>query len=180
MVAPNDKHTVLKTLFCSALAGNQQDYNRFLQTIAPLLKRIVARRVVASDVEDVVQDILISIHKARHTHDGHRPVLPWVAAIAKFRVHDYLRKHYSQMKHKAIDIMDVQEFLEDVTNAEGHNESIDELLEGVSAHHRRILTLMHVEGYTAKEVGQQMNMNESAVKVAAHRILKKIRKQWIA
>jgi RNA polymerase sigma-70 factor (ECF subfamily) len=34
---------------------------------------------------------------------------------------------------------------------------------------------MHVEGYTAKEVGKKMGMNESAVKVAAHRAIKKIR-----
>jgi RNA polymerase sigma-70 factor (ECF subfamily) len=32
-----------------------------------------------------------------------------------------------------------------------------------------------VQGYTAKEVGERIGMNESAVKVAAHRAIKKIR-----
>jgi DNA-directed RNA polymerase specialized sigma24 family protein len=37
---------------------------------------------------------------------------------------------------------------------------------------------MHVEGYTAKEVGVKLNMNESAIKVAAHRAIKKIREKF--
>jgi DNA-directed RNA polymerase specialized sigma24 family protein len=37
---------------------------------------------------------------------------------------------------------------------------------------------MHVEGYTAKEIGNQSGMNESAVKVAARRAIKKIRERF--
>jgi DNA-directed RNA polymerase specialized sigma24 family protein len=35
--------------------------------------------------------------------------------------------------------------------------------------------MMYVEGHTAKETGRRLAMNESAVKVAAHRAIKKIR-----
>ena len=37
--------------------------------------------------------------------------------------------------------------------------------------------MMHVEGFTAKEVGMKLGMKESAVKVAAHRAIKKLRGQ---
>ncbi|MBU6339547.1 MAG: hypothetical protein KGQ36_06240, partial [Rickettsiales bacterium] len=33
-------------------------------------------------------------------------------------------------------------------------------------------------GYTAKEVGKEIGMNESAVKVAAHRAVKKIKQKF--
>ena len=36
---------------------------------------------------------------------------------------------------------------------------------------------MHQEGYTAKEVAEKIGMNESAVKVAAHRAYKVLRKR---
>lgn len=133
---------------------------------------------MACDVEDVVQEIIISIHKARHTYDGKRPLMPWLASIAVFRITDYLRKHYAQRKDKSVNIHELEDVLADVTETEGGYESIDKWLEDVPEHQKRILTLMHVEGYTAKEVGMQMNMNESAVKVAAHRALKKIRKKF--
>ena len=178
MVTPVDKYSALTTLFRSGLEGNQADYAQFLTSITPMLKRMVGRRLAACDVEDVTQEILISIHKARPTYDGMRPIMPWLASIAKFRISDHLRKHYTQRQDKTVDISELENILTDVTEDAADRESMDELLEGVPENHKRILTLMHVEGYTAKEVGAQMDMNESAVKVAAHRAIKKIRKKF--
>ncbi len=178
MVTPLDKYSEFTVLFRSGLEGNQQDYARFLAAITPLLKRMAGRRLAACDIEDVTQEILISIHKARHTYDGVRPIMPWLASIAKFRISDHLRQHYSQMQHQTVDIHEMEEMLPDVTKDGEDHEYIEELLEGVPENHKRILTLMHVQGYTAKEVGTQMELNESAVKVAAHRALKKIREKF--
>ncbi len=172
-----DKYAELTSLFRAGLAGDAASYNRFLQAVAPILRRAVARKLSQSDVEDVVQEILISIHKARHTYDGERPIMPWLGSITSFRITDYLRKHYSQMRHQSVDIADYENILSDVTEAHEDNESIDEILDGVPEREQKILTLMHVEGYTAKETGARLGMNESAVKVAAHRAIKKIREK---
>lgn len=178
MANTREKHQALAALLIASLGGDQAAYNNFLTTITPLLRRVVGRRIAIDEVEDVVQEILISIHKARHTYDGSRPIMPWLISIAGFRVTDHLRKHYSQMRHQAIDISELENVLADVTEPTSDRESINELLADVPEKHQRILTMMHVEGYTAKEVGQQMNMSESAVKVAAHRAIKKIRETF--
>ena len=178
MVTSEDKYAAMTALFRAGLGGDQAAYGKFLTMIAPMLRRMVGRKLAQSDVEDVTQEILISVHKARHTYDGERPIMPWLASIANFRITDHLRKHYSQMRHQSVDIADYENMLSDVTEEAESNESVDELLQDVPEKHKRILTLMHVEGYTAKEVGQQMGMNESAVKVAAHRAIKKIREKF--
>lgn len=178
MVTHNDKYAAITALFLAGLGGDQAAYGKFFNTITPMLRRIVGSKIVQSDVEDVMQEILISIHKARHTYDGERPIMPWLASIASFRVTDHLRKHYSQMRHQSVDIADYENILSDVTEEASGNESVNELLQDVPEKYKRILTLMHVEGYTAKEVGKQMGMNESAVKVAAHRAIKKIREKF--
>ncbi|MCE2926201.1 MAG: sigma-70 family RNA polymerase sigma factor [Rickettsiales bacterium] len=175
MVASENKYAEISALMLAGLDGDQAAYGKFLSTIAPMLRRMVSRKLSQPDVEDVVQEILISIHKARHTYDGKRPIMPWLYSIATFRITDHLRKHYSQMRHQSVDIADFENILSDVTEEASNHESIEELLENVPEKHKRILTLMHVEGYTAKEVGKKMGMNESAVKVAAHRAIKKIR-----
>ncbi len=180
MVTPAGKYSEITALFCAGVAGDQYSYAKFLQSITPLITRIVAKKIPAADVEDVVQEILISIHKARHTYDGQRPVMPWITSITLFRITDHLRKYYLQMRNKTVDISDLEEILPDVTQEGGANEYIDELLEDVPENHKRILTLMHMEGYTAKEIGKQMDMNESAVKVAAHRAIKRIKKKFSA
>lgn len=158
-------------------AGNAAAYAEFLTHITPILRRVIARKIPASDTEDVVQEVLISIHKARHTYDGERPLMPWIMAIVGFRVTDHVRKTYSNRRHLRVDIADYENVLESVTETPGTNESMNELLSGIGERERKILSLMHVEGYTAREVGSQLGMNESAVKVAAHRAIKKLRER---
>lgn len=161
----------------AGLAGDGAAYADFLSQLSPILRRVIGRKIPMGDVEDVLQEVLISIHKARHTYDGERPLMPWVMAIAKFRVSDHLRKTYSEMRHQRVDIADYENVLEAVTEPPGESESINEMLEGVAEREKKILSLMHVEGYTAKQVGTQLGMKESAVKVAAHRAIKKIRER---
>jgi RNA polymerase sigma-70 factor (ECF subfamily) len=176
MAAPQDNYTALGALLLAGLAGDNASYAHFLRDITPILRRVIARRIIDADVEDVLQEVLISVHKARHTYDGARPVMPWIIAIARFRITDHLRKHYTSRRHQTVDISTLENILIDVTGNADDRESIDDLLHDVPTRQRTILTLMHVEGYTAKQVGERLNMKESAVKIAAHRAVKQIRK----
>lgn len=175
MGAIQENQAELVALFKAGLGGNAASYARFLRDVAPLLRAVVAKKIPMADVEDVVQEVLVSVHKARHTYDGTRPLLPWLMAIAHYRISDQLRRFYGTHQHKTVDIADIPEMSADVTFSAGENEPIDKLLGNSSDRERRILTMMHVHGYTAKETGAQLGMKESAVKVAAHRAIKKIR-----
>ncbi len=162
----------------AGLAGDAAAYAAFLHQITPILRRVISRKIPMGDVEDVLQEVLISLHKARHTYDGARPLMPWVMAIASFRVSDHLRKAYSEMRHKRVDIADYENVLEAVTETPGETESIDKLLDGVGQREQKILSLMHVEGYTARQVGTALGRKESAVKVAAHRAIRKLQERF--
>lgn len=177
MVTTPDRYSALAELLRKANGGDSASYARFMNDLTPLLRRQIGGKIPSADVEDVVQEVLISVHKARHTYDGQRPIMPWLSSITHFRVTDYLRKHYASMRHQTTDIAEMEEFLADVTQNNHSAESIEELLKDVPEKQRRILTLMHVEGFTARQVGEKLKMNESAVKVAAHRAMKKIREE---
>ena len=176
-MARNEITVELTQKLLAGLAGDAAAYADFLSQLTPILRRVIGRKIPTSEVEDVLQEVLISIHKARHTYDGARPLLPWVMAITSFRMTDYLRKAYSEMRHSHVDIADYENVLEAVTETPDDNESVHEMLFGVGQRERTILSLIHVEGYTAREVGSQLGMRESAVKVAAHRAIKKIRER---
>ncbi len=173
-----DKYVELASLFRAGLTGDTASYNRFLQAVTPMMRRVAARKLPSADVEDTVQEILISIHKARHTYNGERPAMPWLLAIAQFRINDNLRKVYAGSRHESINVDELAESLADVTESHHGNESIEEILKDVPEREQRILTMMHVEGYTAEETGKHLGMKESAVKVAAHRAIKKIREAF--
>ncbi|OFZ68552.1 MAG: RNA polymerase subunit sigma-24 [Betaproteobacteria bacterium RBG_16_56_24] len=167
----------LEALMRQSLAGDQRAYASLLQETSRLLRPFLAKRLsFTNEVDDLLQEILISIHKARHTYDGNRPYKPWVYAIARFRLQDYLRAHYSDHLRDAIELSEVEESLpEHVTETGMSYESISGEVQKLPEKQAAILRLMHQEGYTAKEVAKKMGMNESAVKVAAHRAYKILR-----
>jgi RNA polymerase sigma-70 factor, ECF subfamily len=165
-----------------ANAGDSRAYSELLQKTAQLLRPYLAKRLLfASDLDDVLQEILLSIHKARHTYDGGRPYLPWLYAIARFRLSDYLRSHYADDLKHASDIADWENLLPDaVTESALSYESIRAEVEKLPEKQATILQLMHEQGHTAKEVASLIGMNESAVKVAAHRAYKVLKTRLMA
>lgn len=162
-----------------SLDGDKRAYAELLQETSRFLRPFLAKRLsFTNEVDDLLQEILLSIHKARHTYDGNRAYKPWVYAIAQFRLSDYLRSHYSDQLRLALEISEVENNLpENVTETTLSYESISGEIQKLPQKQAMILQLMHQEGYTAKEVAEKMGMNESAVKVAAHRAYKVLREK---
>lgn len=174
-----DKTADLEAMMRLAMAGDKQAYSGVLRETARFLRPFLAKRLSHhAELDDLLQEILLSIHKARHTFDGERPYKPWAFAIAKFRLLDHLRAHYADHLHHAAELSDVENNLfEDVTESSLTYESIKEEIRLLPQRQATILKMMHQEGYTAKEVAAKIGMNESAVKVAAHRAYKVLRKK---
>jgi RNA polymerase sigma-70 factor (ECF subfamily) len=177
MVTKINKNAELTDLMKKSLAGDAACYKLFLEKVSAITRKAISRKIPENEVEDVLQEILISIHKAKHTYDGNRPVVPWVLSIVSFRVNDYLRVHYSKMQNSHVEISTVEDFLFDVTFSDDSNESVIEVISDLPEKQKNILILMHVEGYTAKEVAKRIGMNESAVKVSAHRAYKVLKEK---
>src|SRR5260370_14241214 len=86
----------LAALMQAAQDGDRVAYARLLQELVPLLQRLVRRRLgflQPTDREDLVQDILMSLHAARATYDPRRPFTPWLMSIARHRMGDRARRH---------------------------------------------------------------------------------------
>jgi len=165
-----------------AQSGDAKIYSEVLQEISILARKIISARVnKKDDIEDIIQEILISVHKSRHTYDGARPFKPWVRAIISFRLNDYFRKYYKTADKEYVDYDSVSEQLfepssqENVTFNGYDRELINKALANLPEKQRNIVKLMKIEGYTAKEVADQLGMSISAVKVSAHRSYKKLK-----
>lgn len=167
----------LEMLMRQAQDGDKYAYADLLRETARFLRPFLKRKLNAeSEVDDLLQEILLSIHKARHTYDGLRPYRPWAYAIAKFRLLDYLRIHYADHLHSAVELSEIESTLhENVTQSRIDYESASEEIRKLPEKQMLILQMMHQEGYTAKEVAEKIGMSETAVKVAAHRAYKALK-----
>ena len=57
-----------------------------LVAVAGLARDFLAPRThTKCDIDDLPQEILITVHKARHTYDPRKPFYPWLCAIFNYR-----------------------------------------------------------------------------------------------
>jgi RNA polymerase sigma factor (sigma-70 family) len=86
----------LADLMRSTQDGDHSAYVQLLVEVTPLLRQTIRRHrhfLQPADVEDLVQDILLSLHAVRATYDPGRPFLPWLLAIARNRMADGARRY---------------------------------------------------------------------------------------
>ena len=92
----------------AAMTGDAGAYRQLLVSLAPHVRAVArsrCRRLGApeGEVEDLVQEVLLTIHLKRGTWDQSRPIGPWVAAIARNKLIDVLRRR----RHITVPIEDL-------------------------------------------------------------------------
>jgi hypothetical protein len=92
-MTPEQEHE-LTLLMAASQRGDRSAYEALLQGLSRVVTLYVRRRAGGADwVEDVVQDVLMSIHRARHTWNPERPFAPWFYAVMQSRLIDAIRRH---------------------------------------------------------------------------------------
>ena len=175
----NDQEDMWQEWAVKAQAGDKRAYTDLLRAIVPYIRNVVAPRLANPEwADDIVQEVLLSVHRALHTYSPDRPFKPWLYAIISFRKTDFLRRHYSARSHLQAGTDDVEFQKNHVTDnpLAGELKDMEEALQSLPEKQRKLFAMMRIEGYTAREVAEQMNMSESAVKVSVHRTADKLKK----
>jgi len=166
-------------LMALSQTGDAKAYRLLLTGITPYMRALAHRfGLTGSDIEDAVQDALLTLHSIRHTYDPGRPFAPWLVAVARHRMLDYRRKRMRQFGRET-ELTDFHEtFAAPETNPpERAGESrrlhaaIAELPEG----QRRAVELLRLQEMSLKEASAKSGQSETALKVAMHRAVKRLR-----
>lgn len=166
-------------LAAQAQSGDAGAYRTLLSDLVPVIRRSIIKSLPNSqNADDVVQEVLISVHKALHTYDPKRPFMPWVQSIIQFRKTDYLRAHYAQRENAkvSLDDPDTPDYLV-ISGHNGSTKDIEAAFNSLPDQQKKVVQLMKIAGYSAEEVSKKTGMSVSAVKVSAHRALQKIRER---
>ena len=160
----------LARLMAQAQTGNAEAYRALLECCRQWLSRFFAGRIAAAAVDDLIQDTLASVHAKRATYDPARPFLPWLAAIARYRWLDQLRRVYR-----------VREDALSETLFEGDHEtevvariSIDRMLARLSPAQSLAIRLVKIDGLSIVEASARSGQSPSLVKINIHRGLKRL------
>jgi RNA polymerase sigma factor (sigma-70 family) len=172
----NDQH--LSELMRRGQDGDGPAYEAVLLEVTALVRAFVRRRVRDPDsAEDVVQDVLLSIHRYRHTYDPERAFGPWMYAIAKNRLVDFIRKRRRLTDNEVSEDGWYENVRSEVALAsEAPATALPRnALSVLSAPQREIIGMLKLEGRTVAEIAVKTGRSPSSVKVMAHRGYKKLR-----
>jgi len=171
-------------IMARAQEGDRNAYRTLLEDMTPYLRSLAGRCFKdASDVEDAVQDVLLTVHAVRHAYDPSRPFGPWLVAIANRRFIDRLRR---QTRSK---LRDFALAAEQVTFSGGQanlpprieesslNEAaLHEAIENLPPDQRQAIKLLKLDEMSLKEAARTSGRSVAALKVATHRAIANLRK----
>lgn len=167
----------LKALFVLSQDGNQEAYGSFLALSSALIKKYLShlggKYETQQNLEDLLQEILLSIHQKKHTFQLDKPILPWLYAVARYRFIDFYRakKRGPQMS----------EFKDELATEISENFSLDleEIFAILTPKQREMVTMVKLDGSTYSEAASALGMSVPSVKVGVHRVLKSLKDRII-
>jgi RNA polymerase sigma-70 factor (ECF subfamily) len=172
-------------LMAAAQAGDRACYERLLREITPFIRALVRRHCSHQhDIEEMVQDTLLTVHRVRQTYDPGRPFAPWLAAIAARRSIDALRRRTRISRFEQAEAGEYETFGDLAANndmeAVRSAEEVGELLKRLPPRQREALEALKLRELSLVEAAAASGQTVGALKVNSHRGLKALRALFAA
>jgi RNA polymerase sigma factor (sigma-70 family) len=161
--------------------GEAKPYELFLRDFASSLRRIIAVRLrqmrfSPEEAEDIVQDVLIAVHTRRDQWDAGRPLLPWLNAIARYKLIDASRRlrrdgatRIELSDEDWARISDCRVAAPDRSQAD-----VEKMISALPRGEQGAVRAIGLDGASAAEAAAQLGSSEGAVRVAFHRALRRL------
>jgi RNA polymerase sigma-70 factor (ECF subfamily) len=173
----------LRELMRAAQAGDGAAYAELLEMVAERVRAVVRHRrgfLGSAAVEDVVQEILLSVHAVRHTYDPDRPLTPWLLAIVRHRLADQARRDARIAAHEQpVEDLDVTFGAMPTNSLEERRDDARRLARAIRQlppTQRRAIELLKIGELSLKEASAVTGNSIGALKVATHRAMTALRK----
>ena len=173
----------LQALMRAAQAGDMRAYESVLRIITPKLRQLIRRQrpfFSAEEIEDLVQEILLSVHAVRATYDPNRALMPWVSTIAHSRIVDGARRYYRGKAHEIqMDEYPVT-FSNDAANMEiesfGNPEELARAIKSLPSGQRVAIEMLKLREMSLKDAAIASGTSAGALKVSVHRAIVNLRR----
>ncbi|MBX9768639.1 MAG: NrsF family protein [Bdellovibrionales bacterium] len=128
-------------------------------------------------IDDIAQDVLLSVHNKRNTYIPGLPVEAWLTGIVRYKTIDWLRSNANSRKHVSLEDIEHLSFEDDLAktaNPTAHLE-LESMVGELSGKQKSAVLLTKIEGLSISETAKRLEMSETSVKVTVHRALSKLK-----
>jgi RNA polymerase sigma factor (sigma-70 family) len=165
----------LRELMREYQSGRFEAFDAIYASIAPSLRRYhLSQARDAAKADDLVQETLLQIHRARHTYDPSFPLMPWAMAIAR---HVWLmdRRTLSRRPWAPRDVMEIDLPVRAEAASLADRDEVRRALGQVAPARRHAVIQHHVLGFSFKEIAARAGIAETAAKLRSSRGVAQLR-----
>lgn len=169
----------------AGLDGDRAAYERLLGEVAAMLRGVARARLVRyglgpDEAEDVVQEVLMALHQKRATWDPARRFLPWLHAIAEYKLIDAAR-HLGRARRRTVSepVEEMADRLPAPAGPELACATADPVraVAHLPSRERGVVAALGIEGLSVRGTASRFSISEAAVRVAFHRGLARLSRQ---
>ncbi len=163
-------------------AGDGPAFASLLHACVPFIRFVGGGAgVPASHLDDLVQDVLLTIHRARQTYDPRQPFMPWLRTIAQRRAIDLLRRIGRQRERERHAPIFYHQHPDPAPSAAHAVMRADEgarlrhAVTSLPSGQRQAVELLGLQELSLDEAARVTGRTKTALKVNLHRALKALR-----
>ena len=168
---------------CAVQAGDSRAYAELLTAITPRLRQIIfnqRRFLQHADIEDLVQEVLLSLHAVRSTYDPARPFIPWLLVITRNRLADaarrYGRRTATDEETRQMEVTFSAENTNTRAEELGDPDALKQAIEQLPPAQREAIEMLKLREMSLKEASEASGTSIGALKVSVHRAMISLRR----
>lgn len=172
------------TLMIAAQDGDKAAYGRLLRECTPLIRRVVRHGLRSDQIDDVVQEVLLTVHRARHTYDPARSFSAWIIVIAQRRAIDFLRRSGRSERREIYAPIEYERFAEEPVDPnrdlsrDQDSGALRTALDSLPPGQRQAIEALALRQLSLEEAAGETGRSKGALKVNMHRALKSLRERF--
>jgi RNA polymerase sigma-70 factor (ECF subfamily) len=181
---PTESDARRSALMAAAQAGDRVAYETLLRDCVPLIVGLARRQGVPLDrIDDVVQEVLLTVHRARAAYDPRRSFEAWLRIFVERRAIDVLRqvrRHADREVHAPLASEGYADQTVDLSARIEHNENIKRIGVALAELPRRQREAVHYLMLGEKSLDETVVLtgrSKGSLKVNLHRALKALRQK---
>lgn len=165
--------------------GKTEAFQDLFSLLGPRVKRFFLRKFKNEAIADDMQQItFMKLHRARHSYKLGEPLRPWLFTIAARVRIDELRKnrHFEDGSDEQLNQADVKNAMlnayeRDPIEKADLAKKVRSALNTLPESQQNVVRLHRYDGLTFKEIANELDLSEAAVKLRAFRAYGHLRKQ---
>jgi len=165
----------LRELMREYQSGRFEAFDEIYAAIAPPMRRyLLSQTRDAAKADDLVQETLLQLHRARHTYDPAYPLMPWAMAIAR---HVWLmdRRTLSRRPWAPDDVTEMELPVRAEAASLADRDEVRRALGQMAPARRHAVIQHHLLGLSFREIAERAGIAETAAKLRSSRGMAQLR-----